>query len=220
VGRVRFGHLRRLVPINENWGNERGGAVDRYYIERFLGEHRSVIRGRVLEIGTDIYTRLLGESNVSHVDVLHVDEQRPEVTIVADLTRADQIDADSYDCIILTQTLQFIFDVPAAVATVHRILRPGGVVLVTVSGISKIGRYEMNRWGQYWSFTTASMRRLFEGVFPSDHIQVDSHGNVLAAIAFLHGLSWKDLKVRELDHTDPDYQVLVTLRAVKPDGTS
>ena len=65
---------------------------------------------------------------------------RPEATIVADLADAAHIPADAFDCIILTQTLHLIFDVRAAVATVRRILAPGGVVLATVPGISQVDR--------------------------------------------------------------------------------
>jgi hypothetical protein len=45
---------------------------------------------------------------------------------------------------------------------------------------------------------------------------------VLAATAFLHGLASQDLRSEELDHLDPDYQLLITVRAMKPgtDGTA
>lgn len=217
VGRVRFGSLRRLRPISSTWGSERGQPIDRYYIERFLATYCSDIRGHVLEVGTNAYTREFGGDRVAQGDVLHVVERRPEVTLVADLTRADHIPAETFDCVILTQTLQVIFDVPATLGTVHRILKPGGVVLATVPGISKISRYDMDRWGHYWGFTTRSVRRLFEAFFPTTSIDVEAHGNVLAAIAFLHGLAMEELRPEELDYVDPDYELLITVRAVKPE---
>jgi SAM-dependent methyltransferase len=220
VGWVRFGSLRRLRPISSTWGSERGQPIDRYYIERFLATHRSDIRGHVLEVGTNKYTRQFGEDKVIRGDVLHVSEDRPEVTLIADLTHADHIPALTFDCVILTQTLQVIFDLSAALATVHRILKPGGVVLATVPGISKISRYDMERWGHYWSFTTHSCRRLFEAFFPAANVAVGAHGNVLVAISFLHGLANEELHPKELGYVDPDYQLLITARAVKPkDGT-
>src|SRR5262249_51767928 len=45
-----LGDLRRLTPIDPNWGFERGTPIDRVYVERFVGEHAGDIRGRVLEI--------------------------------------------------------------------------------------------------------------------------------------------------------------------------
>ena len=40
---------------------------------------------------------------------------------------------------------------------------------------------------------------------------------MLAAIAFLHGLAASELRRKELDYRDPDYEVVITLRAVKPE---
>jgi SAM-dependent methyltransferase len=198
---------------------ERGLPVDRYYIEQFLAQNKRDIQGRVLEIGDDTYTRKFGEDRVSQSDVLHVSEQRHRVTIIGDLVQADKIPSNAFDTVILTQTLQVIYDTTGAIRTVYRILKPGGIVLVTVAGISKISRYDMDRWGYYWSFTTKSIRRLFEAAFPEENIKVEAHGNVLAAISFLHGLAAEELRQKELEYSDPDYELLITLRAVKPDRT-
>ncbi len=218
VGAVDFGSLRRIKPISSGWGFERGQPVDRYYIERFLSDHASEIRGRVLEVADNAYTLRFGKDRVSRSDVLHVFEAKPPVTIVGSLTDAEHIPAETYDCIILTQTLQTIFDVAAAVRTIFRILKPGGVVLATVPGISKVSRYDMDRWGYHWSFTTQSVDELFSSAFPRDRLQIESHGNVLTAIAFLHGLASCELTQKELDYVDHDYQVLITVRAARPES--
>jgi glycosyltransferase involved in cell wall biosynthesis len=215
-GAVRFGSFRRVLPLNPGWGWARGGLpIDRYYIERFLERHATDIGGHVLEVSDDAYTRRFGGDRVTQADVLHVTGDNPKATIVADLTRADQVPSDTFDCIVLTQVLPFILDVPAAVRTLHRILRPGGVVLATVPGIGRISRYDMERWGDYWRFTSLSAHRVFECGFPQGEVRVEAHGNVLAATAFLHGLSDRELRPDELDYHDPDYQVLITVRAVK-----
>ena len=215
-GFVRFGSLRRVTPISRVFGFDRGQCVDRYYIENFLASHAQDIQGHVLEIGDATYTRTFGSARVAKSDVVHVWEGNPKATIVADLTCADHIPSDTFDCIILTQTLQHIYDVHASLKQLYRVLKPGGVLLATFPGISQISRYDMDRWGDYWRFTTLSARRLFEEVFPPDHVTVMAHGNVLAAIAFLHGLAAEELKQEELDHCDPDYEVLITIRAIKP----
>ncbi len=220
VGMVRFGDLRRLSPISRQWGSERGLPVDRYYIECFLASQSQGIRGRVLEIGNNTYTHRFGGDRVTKSDVLHVAESNPNVTVLGDLTHVDHLPSNTFDCVILTQTLQVIFDVRAAVQTVHRILNPGGIVLVTIPGISNISRYDMDRWGYFWSFTTQSARRLFEEVFPASNISVEAHGNVLAAIAFLHGIAAEELRQDELEYFDPDYETLITVRAVKPTADS
>jgi hypothetical protein len=102
------------------------------------------------------------------------------------------------------------------VRTLYRILRPGGTVLATVGGITPISRRDMQRWGHFWSFTTLSARRLFEETFSPADVHVEAFGNVLAATAFLHGLSAEELSASELDYRDPDYEVVIAILAVKP----
>jgi glycosyltransferase involved in cell wall biosynthesis len=216
VRQVRFGSLRRVVPLSREFGYDRGTPIDRYYIEGFLSSHASDIRGHVLEIANNSYTRRFGGDRVTQSDVLHVVEGNPKATIVGDLTSADHIPSESFDCVILTQTLQFIYDMPAALRTVQRILKPGGVVLATVPGISPISRYDMEHWGHFWASTSLSARRLFETVFPLSAIKVEAHGNVLAASAFLYGMAAQELQQKELDFCDPDYEVIITVSAVKP----
>src|SRR4029453_10983902 len=119
-------------------------------------------------------------------------EGNPKATIVADLTCANHLPSDTFDCIFLTQKLQFIYDVRANLKTLYRILKPAGRLLATFSGISQISRYDMDHWGDYWRFTSLSSRRLFAEVFPSAQVTVEAHGNVLTALAFLHGLAGGD----------------------------
>jgi SAM-dependent methyltransferase len=217
VGEAHFGDLRRLRPIGRNFGFERGRPVDRYYIENFLARQAEDIRGRVLEIANASYTRRYGGSRVEISDVLDVAEDNPQATILADLTHADHVPPDAFDCVILTQTLHLIYDVRPAIRTLHRILKPGGVLLATFPGISQIGcRGCSDHW--CWSFTQLSARRLFEEAFPAQNVELEAYGNVLAAISFLHGLVVEELRQEELDYHDPDYEVLITLRAVKPES--
>ena len=214
-GPVEFGSLRRLTPISRVFGLDRGQPIDRVYIERFLSSHAEDIRGAVLEIGDATYAKRFGGDRVTSCDVLHAETGHPPATIVADLSRADGLPSNAFDCIICTQTLQFIFGVQAAVATLHRALRPGGVLLATVPGISQTSRYDMDRWGEYWRFTTLSIQRLLEDVFPRANVSVEAHGNVLTAVAFLHGLAAAELRGEELEHNDADYELLIAARAVK-----
>jgi glycosyltransferase involved in cell wall biosynthesis/SAM-dependent methyltransferase len=214
-GWVDLGHLRRRTPISRDFGFDRGLPVDRYYIDQFLMACAGDIRGRVLEIAEDTYARRFGGSVVTQIDVLHVTGEEPKATLVGDLTDAPHIPSAAFDCIILTQTLQFIYDVPSALATIHRILRPGGVVLGTVPGITQISMYDMQRWGQFWSFTELSVQRLFASVFAQGAIRVEGYGNVLAAVGFLHGLATHELGVDALKIRDPDYPLIITVRAVK-----
>jgi glycosyltransferase involved in cell wall biosynthesis/SAM-dependent methyltransferase len=212
---VHFGSLRRVTPVSRLLGRDRGLPIDRYYIERFLAAEAEHIRGHVLEIDDDRYTRRFGGDRVTRSDVLHVHSNNPRATIVADLTCADNIPANRFDCIVLTQTLPFIYNIHAVVRTLHRILKPEGIVLATVGGITQISRRDMERWGHYWSLTTLSARLLFEEAFPAANVRVNSFGNVLAATAFLHGLAAEELQPAELEYRDPDYEFLITVVAMK-----
>jgi SAM-dependent methyltransferase len=211
---VDLGDLRRTTPIDENWGFERGTPIDRVYVERFVGGHAGDIRGRVLEIAAPDYTNRFGTC-VERVDILMAKEGNPEATIVGDLADAPQIPSDTFDCAIVTQTLQFVYDVRAALATLHRILAPGGVLLATVPGITKISPPEDAEYGEWWHYTGRSARRLAEEAFGEGSVEVESYGNVLAAAGFLYGLAASDLKPDELDASDRLYEVIVGLRAVK-----
>lgn len=223
VGLVRFGSLRRLEPISRDWGDDRGGPIDRYYVTSFLDRHREDVRGRVLEIAEDVYARWFGDDRVSRIDILEYEEgEHPRATFVGDLQDAPHLPSDAFDCVILTQTLQLIYDLRSAVGTVHRILKPGGVALVTLPGITPVNRQDSESWGHQWcwSFTARSARKLFEEHFEPELIEVETFGNVLVAASFLYGLGRTELSRRELDHKDPDYEMLITLRTRKASGNS
>ncbi len=213
---IRFGSLRRLEPISTAFGYDRGTPIGRYYIEKFLAEHSDDIRGNVLEIADDYYSRKFGGKQIDHIDILHADYSNEEATIIGNLATGEGIPKDVFDCMILTQTLLCIYDVSSAIKNSYFALKPGGVLLATVPGICQISRYDMDRWGDYWRFTTLSTKRLFEAYFPSKNIEVRSYGNVLVAISSLHGLATEELLREELEYNDPNYEVLITIRAIKP----
>jgi SAM-dependent methyltransferase len=216
--RLRYSTLQTVRPISRIFGLDRGKSLCRYYIEAFLRRNASDIHGCVMEIGDNKYTRIFGAERVSRSEVLHVQEGIPGATIVADLTVHNHIPSDTFDCIILTQTLQCIYHTRAAIQTLYRILKPGGVLLATVPGITQISRYDMDRWGDYWRFTTLAARKLAEEEFPAANIEIISHGNVMVANAYLYGLAVEDLSPKQLNYQDPDYEMLITVRAVKPSG--
>lgn len=216
LGHVGFGDLYRVTPVSPIFGIDRGFPIERYYIEQFLGANRNDVRGRCLELGDAFYINKFGGGRVQQIDVLHYVEGNPEATIVGDLTNAPHIPNDTFDCIIFTQALQMIYDMKACLDTLHRILKPGGVLLLTSHGISKIGRrLGRDPWGEYWHITSQSAPRLIGDSFPNGDITVGTHGNVLTACCALHGIVSEEIGKTELDHNDPDFEVIVTVRAVK-----
>jgi SAM-dependent methyltransferase len=209
-----FGSFRRLRPIGADFGWSRGRCIDRYYIDRFLSDHAEDIRGTVLEFQDDSYTKRFGGTRVTKSAVLDLTRGNPQATIVADITQGDHLPRIALDCIICTQVLQLVFDMNAALRNLCKLLKPGGVLLLTAPGIAhKV--LALDQGEDCWRFTTVSMQRLLGEAFGKENVRVRSYGNVLAAIAFLHGLAAEEMMAAELDYFDPEFQVTVAGRAVK-----
>ena len=213
-----FAALRRVTPFRPAFGWYRGQCIDRYYIEKFLSEHSQDIQGHVLEVAEPIYTRQFGGERVTASDVIDLDRNNSKATIYDDLTSAASIPDNTFNCIICTQTLLCIYDFHAAIRTLQRILKPGGVLLATVPGIAQLCPESMIGAGtDCWRFTRHSAQRAFGEVFGEETVGVRTYGNVLTGVAILHGLVSKELTAEELDHHDPDYEVTIAVRAIKGD---
>lgn len=213
VGLVSFGRFASSVPISRDFGWERGTPVDRFYIERFLASNAGVISGHVLEVGDDAYSKRFGGHKIKKQDVLHVHPHHPDSTLFGDLTKSGVLPSATFDCVVLTQTLQLIFNLEQAVERLHDALKPGGVLLLTVPGISPIDRGEWaDTW--YWAFTPASVLQLFQGKFGTN-LKIETHGNIFAAMVFLQGVALEEVDQNLLETYDPAYPVTITLRAEK-----
>jgi hypothetical protein len=213
VGKINKGDFNRVSPFSKEFGYDRGGPIDRYYIESFLLQHAQAIKGRVLEIGDNVYTTKYGGERVKKSDVLNINE-KVNATFIGDLSHAPQLPSLAYDCIILTQTLQFIYDYKSAIETCYRILKPDGLLLLTVPGISNIDHDE---WKDYWlwSFTKKSIECILNDIFKTGTVKVQSHGNVLTAASFLYGMGVTELTKHQLNYSDPHYQLVITAAAKK-----
>jgi SAM-dependent methyltransferase len=198
------------------FGYDRGQPIDRYYVERFLAARAGDIRGAGLEFRDDAYLRRFGGATLTSVDVMNLEPQHPGTTISADLTQADRLPADRFDCIVCTGVVQLVPDLRTAVQNLRRMLRPGGVLLATVPGITRIARDASADWDDHWRLTSVAARKVFEEVFGPDSVDVEWFGNALVAVSSLMGLAAEELDHAELEARHPDYEVLVTVRAVKP----
>lgn len=214
IGKVHFGDFRSVTPFSKQFGFDRGGAIDRYYVENFLEKEADSIKGRVLEIGDNSYTLQYGKDRISKSDILHVDDSNKSATIVGDISNAPHIPDNSFDCLILTQTLHLIYDFKEALNTCYRILKPGGTLLLTVPGITPIDHFEWKEtW--YWSFTDKAMKKVMNETFKNGKSEVNNYGNVHVATAFLYGLGLQEISKVKLDEHDPHFQVIITVKAVK-----
>ncbi|HWG07342.1 MAG TPA: glycosyltransferase, partial [Beijerinckiaceae bacterium] len=209
--KINFGSFDKTTPICADFGYSRGLPIDRFYIERFLASQADLICGRVLEVGDASYSRKFG-NGVTQQDVIHAHRYGPEVTIVGDLQTKGLLPPGSFDCIILTQTLHLIYDFRTALENLRHALKPSGSLLVTTPGITRIDRGEWkNAW--YWSFTEASIRRIFREFFSDSGLSVEVAGNVYAATAFLQGLSQGDVDRAKLEPYDEGYPIIISVQA-------
>jgi SAM-dependent methyltransferase len=213
-GKVRFGDFNRAMPFSNDFGYDRGGPVDRFYIEGFLDENRQYVYGNVLEVGDNEYTMRFGSRAVSQSDILHVDASNPKATYVGDITNIPQIPSGIFDCIIFTQTLHLIYDFKSALSTCYRILKPGGCLLLTVPGITPIDRGE---WKDYWlwSFTDTAMSKLMTETFNGSQVDIKTYGNVFVASGFLYGMGLTEFPKEALQVHDQGYQIIISVRAIK-----
>jgi SAM-dependent methyltransferase len=210
--RPAFGLRRRTRPVSPYWGFDRGTPIDRHFIERYLTANADAIRGRVLEVQDDLYASRLGQPE--RVDVLDVDPANAHATLVADLGVPGSLPAETYDCALVTQVLQFVGPLAEAIANLQATLRPGGTLLATVPTVSRVSA-SVTVDGDFWRLTEASARLLFGAAFGAEYVEVMAYGNVLASVGFLHGLVVEELPARRLDDADPYFPTLVAIRATK-----
>ena len=209
--------LRRLHPYRSEFGRRRGQCIDRYYIEEFLGSHKRWIRGVVGEFESDDYTRQFGGDQVERAEILDRNERNTRRTIALDLALPASVPDAMFDCIICTQTLFLISDYHAALQSLLKMLKPGGVLLATFPGICPVVRGELiaGAGEDCWRFTRRSAELAFGQIFGSKNISVQTYGNVLTTTAFLHGLVREELTSEELAFHDADFELVIGVKAVK-----
>lgn len=202
--------LRRIRPVSDEFGFDRGTPVDRVYLEEFLDEHSTEVHGDVLEVKSPAYTHRFGGDRVTRAHVLDLDPANEKATIVADLCEPGSLPPQGYDCVILSQTLQFVRLPEAALANVWQSLRPGATLLLTVPVVSKL-----DHGPDMWRFTPAGLEELVRRACPGSEPEVVAYGNVLTCTAFLLGLAAQELRPRDLRKHDPNFPLLACARAVK-----
>ncbi len=202
-----------LKPASRRFGLERGTAIDRFYIERFLARNKEKIKGTVMEIAEDRYMRMFRE-NIKESVILHVNGWG-EGVIKGDLATGEGIVENSVDCMICTQTLPFIYDIHHVVKNIYKLLKPKGTLLLTASAISQISLYDYNNWGDYWRFTGQSMKALLMETFSENQVDICTYGNMKTAIIFLYGMCLEEIAREDLEYQDEQFPMIVAAVARK-----
>lgn len=201
-------------PISRVFGLDRGKAIDRVYIEKFLEKYKEHIRGNVLEIAENTYTLRYGEDRVKESCILHVNGVGKNA-IKGNLETGEGMGDNSFDSMIITQTLMFLADAGSAVSHIYRALKQGGTALLTVAGISQVSRYDDDRWGHYIGFYETGIRKLCAQIFGEENVGIEVYGNVKTATAMLYGLCSEDLHLSDFEVHDRDYPVIIGISLYK-----
>ncbi len=209
--RDRYFLSQSLKPISTKFGFDRGTPIDRYYIEDFLEINKSAIKGRCLEVVDNTYTKRFGNSHVTKSDIIDNDNTNKQATIIEDLRNMSSVKNNTYDCLIITQTLGMIDDYQKAIKELYRVLKKDGILLLTVSAMSPDWQLEKN----YWRFTVDGAKYAFKQVFNPKNLTVNSYGNVLSAYSFLVGLAQEDMPKNKLIFNDPHFPLIITVKAKK-----
>jgi SAM-dependent methyltransferase len=197
-------------PLSTVYGFDRGKPADRRWIESFLAGHAQAISGRCLEVQSDEYARHFGGDRVSNVEVLDIDAGNPGATIVGDLQDLDTVPDATFDCVIVTQTLQYLREPRRAVSELHRVLAASGTALVTVPCL---GRVEPADGADYWRFMPEGAKALFADL--EWRVSIEHFGNALLGVAMWTGMAVEDLPDRVWKTDDPAWPCIVGIAATK-----
>jgi peptidoglycan/xylan/chitin deacetylase (PgdA/CDA1 family)/SAM-dependent methyltransferase len=202
-----------LAPLSVLVGYDRGRPLSRYYLDHFFSEFGSDVHGVVLEFQNDEYASRFGGARVLSLDLLHKEGSghSKRATIIADLTRPNLLPSNYYDCVICTHVLHLVKDLPKIVSELHRILRPGGILLAAVPMTDAVQPW----WHELWRFTPEGLQAILADAFGTKQVAVRGYGNSLIAAGIMRGLTAEEFTRRELDTLDERFAIEVCARAVK-----
>lgn len=180
----------------------------RYYIDTFLARHAAGCRGAFLEFGDARYRERFPQATIDRYDVFDI-AAAPGVTIVGDIQSCPQIPDDSYDVIVCTQVLEHVPNPFLAAAELCRILRPGGLLLLTVPAAYPYHSAP----NDYWRYSRDSIRLLFGERLRETAIE--SFGNRLTVTGAYWEWSARHFPRAVLDRHDPDQPYLIMLAGRK-----
>ena len=195
----------------------------RHYWEAFVAAHRDDLRGRGLEVGTTDTLQRHGGPALTSAGAIDV-APRDGVTVVADLSRADAVADDSFDCFVVPFTMHLIYDVEAALHHAIRMLAPGGVLLVNFPCVDYYFADGLDMGtGRplfvFWWFTPIQVENLLRRVgLNPDQFSLTVYGNLFSRVAYQMNLPAEELTARERDYHDPGHPLLICARLVKPAG--
>jgi SAM-dependent methyltransferase len=211
-----FNLFVRSKPVSDVFGLDRGSPIDRFYIEFFLEKYKKYITGNVLEIADNTYTKKFGQDrNINSFILDYSGANNSRNIINLDLINTDSVPENKFDCIICTQTLNFIFDFNKAIDSLHKMLKINGTALVTVAGISQVSKYDADRWGDFWRFNPMGIEKCFINKFGKSNVVACVYGNNYSATMFLNGFCFEECNKNKLLYSDKNYPLIIAIKITK-----
>jgi hypothetical protein len=141
---------------------------------------------------------------------------------VSDLSRADDVSSNQYDCFVNQFTAHLIYDIEAALYHSIRILKVGGVLLINFPCVDYYFPRGLDMsTGEplymYWWFTPIQVENLLRrvGLCGNDYA-LECYGNLFARLAYQMNLPAEELTRRELEFADVGHPLLICARVIKP----
>lgn len=207
IGGIDFGDFKRKLPFCPQFGNFRGSPVDRYYLDKFIEEIHSEVKGITLEIGGN----QANQENYKFSNVtfyLTMDLEGDDLDIVGDAHDPAAVDEASLDTVVLFNVLEHCERPWVVVDNIYRWLKPRGQVFCMVPNAQRVHRVPQD----YWRIYPDALNSLFAR-FPRRKLYV--YGNPLTTLAAYYGIASEELSREELDYYHENYPVANCIHAQK-----
>jgi SAM-dependent methyltransferase len=103
------------------------------------------------------------------------------------VTPAEQLpfEDEAFDLVLCTQVLEHVQDPAAVLSEIHRVLRPGGAVLLSTHGVFLFHPDPPGTDGDYWRWTHAGLRKMVGAAGDWREVEVQPNGDVVACLAYI-----------------------------------
>jgi len=199
--------LDKMRSARRTIDSEIAGANQRKYLSpafygQFLAVRRAFQRylfGAVMDLGCGVmpYRELLPE----RVTLYHGLDRFPlsdEVSLVGDIQNLAMISSESYDSVVCLEVLEHVPEPAAALAEIARILRPGGILVLSVPHLSRLHEVPLD----FYRYTEYGLRHLLNK-YGLEVIEIQDRGGLFTflghqASTFLLGVVWNNRWLRSI----------------------